>query len=251
MNGLFSVTLFIRSEPRSTSSKEGHHFVKHPLLRLPFVFLLSVSLVAVAAWAQVDGAPPIPGVVGSLKELTHTSVEIQTKTGVVRVEIKQPLIIYREVPSDLSHVTTSTYVGVTSVKQANGMEVAKHIMIFPMELRGAAEGSFMMDPAPDATTHSRMTNGSVARLAASNSRMTNGTVRKGGGTTLLVHYQDGAQTISVPPNVPVTEAAPVKMTLTQGDTIYVATNGQPNGPLMTDKILFIAGAEPPSTAKQR
>jgi len=41
------------------------------------------------------------------------------------------------------------------------------------------------------------------------------------------------------------------MTLTQGDTIYVATTGQPNGPLTTDKILFIAGAEPPSTAKQR
>jgi hypothetical protein len=124
-------------------------------------------------------------------------------------------------------------------------------MIFPTELRGAAEGSFIMDAAPDATTHSRMTNGSVARPAASNSRMTNGTVRQSGGATLLVRYQDGAQTVSLPPNVPVTEAAPVKMTLTQGDTIYVATTAQPNGPLTTDKILFIAGAQPPSTAKQR
>ena len=225
--------------------------MKHPLLPLPFVVLLSVSLVAVAAWAQVDATPPIPGVVGQLKVLTNNLVELQTKTGVARVEIKQPLTIYREVPSDLSHVTSSAYVGVTSVKRANGMELAKHIMIFPAELRGAAEGSFMMDAAPNATTHNRMTNGSVGRPPASTSRMTNGTVRKGGGTTLLVHYQDGAQTISVPPNVPVTEAAPVKMTLTQGDTIYVATTGQPNGPLTTDKILFIAGAEPPSTAKQR
>jgi hypothetical protein len=167
----------------------------------------------------------------------------------VPIEIKQPLIIYREVPSDLSHVTSSTYVSVTSVKQANGMDLAKHIMIFPTELRGAAEGSFMMDAAPDATTHSRMTNGSVARPAVSNSRMTNGTVRKGGGTTLVIHYQDGAQTIAVPPNVPVTEAAPVKMTLTQGDTIYVATAKQPNRPLTTDKILFIARAQPPNTAQ--
>ena len=223
--------------------------MKYPLLPLPFVCLLSVASGSVAAWAQVDAAPPIPGVVGKLKAVTDNSVEIQTKTGVVRVEIKQPLTIYREVPSDLSHVTSSAYVGVTSVKRANGMELAKHIMIFPAELRGAAEGSFMMDAAPNATTHNRMTNGSVARSSASNSRMTNGTVRKGGGTTLVVHYQDGAQTISVPPNVPVTEAAPVKMTLTQGDTIYVATTGQTNGPLTTDKILFIAGAENPSTAK--
>jgi hypothetical protein len=180
--------------------------------------------------------------------VTSHSIEIQTKSGVVLVEIKQPLRIYREVPSDLSHVTSSTYAGVTSVKQANGMELAKHIMIFPAELRGAAEGSFMMDAAPDATSHSRMTNGSVARPPASNSRMTNGMVRNGGGTTLVVHYQDGEQTVSVPPNVPVTEAAPVKMTLTPGDTIYAATTKQPNGPVTTDKILIIDRAEPPNTA---
>jgi len=223
--------------------------MKHPLLPLPFVVLLAVSLVAVAVWAQVDVAPPIPGVVRQLKAVTNNLVELQTKTGVVRVEIKQPLAIYREVPSDLSHVTSSAYVGVTLAKQANGTELAKQIMIFPTELRGAAEGSFMMDAAPGATAHNRMTNGSVARPPASTSRMTNGTVRKGSGTTLAIHYQDGAQTISVPRNVPVTEAAPVKMTLTQGDTIYVATTGQTNGLLTTDKILFIAGAEPPSTAK--
>ena len=223
--------------------------MKHPLLPLPFVVLLAVSLVAVAVWAQVDVAPPIPGVVRQLKAVTNNLVELQTKTGVVRVEMKQPLAIYREVPSDLSHVTSSAYVGVTLAKQANGTELAKQIMIFPTELRGAAEGSFMMDAAPDVTTHNRMTNGSVARPPASTSRMTNGTVRKGSGTTLAIHYQDGAQTISVPRNVPVTEAAPVKMTLTQGDTIYVATTGQTNGLLTTDKILFIAGAEPPSTAK--
>ncbi len=223
--------------------------MKYPLLRLSFVWLLSVASGSVTAWAQVDATPSIPGVVGKLNAATNKSIEIQTKDALVLVEIKQPLTIYREVPSDLNHVTSSTYVGITSVKQTNGMELAKHIMIFPTELRGAAEGSFMIDAAPNATTHSRMTNGSVARPAASNSRMTNGTVRKGGGTTLVVHYQDGAQTISVPPNVPVTEAAPVKMTLTQGDTIYVATTKQPNGPLTTDKILFIAKAQPPNTAQ--
>src|SRR5713101_8407551 len=243
------MTSFNKSENRSTSCKEGHHLMKYPLLPFPFVCLLSMASGFVAAWAQVDATPPIPGVVGKDNAVTRKSIEIQTKSGVIAVEIKEPRRIYREVTSDLSHVTSSTYVGITSVRQANGMELAKHIMIFPMELRGAAEGSFMMDAAPDATTHSRMTNGSVARPPTSNSRMTNGTVRKGGGTTLVVHYQDGGQTLSVPPNVPVTEAAPVKMTLTQGDTIYVATTKQPNGLLTSDKILFIARAEPPNTAQ--
>src|SRR5258707_8466964 len=221
--------------------------MKHPLLPLPFVVLLSVSLVAVAAWAQVDATPPIPGVVGQLKVVTNDLVELQTKTGVARVEIKQPLTIYREVPSDLSHVTSSAYVGVTSVKRANGMELAKQIMIFPAELRGAAEGSFMMDAAPDATTHNRMTNGSVARPPASTSRMTNGTAQKGSGTTLVVHYQDGAQTISVPPNVPVTEVAQEKVTFAVGDTVYAATEKLPNGTLTTDKVFLIAVPAPQNT----
>src|SRR6266481_5027889 len=218
--------------------------MKYPLLPLPFVCLLSVASSSVGAWAQVDATTPIPGVVGQLRAVTNNLVELQTKTGVVRVEIKQPLTIYREVPSDLSHVTSSAYVGVTSEKQANGMELAKQIMIFPAELRGAAEGSFMMDAAPDATTHNRMTNGSVARPPASTSRMTNGTAQKGSGTTLVVHYQDGAQTISVPPNVPVTEVAREKVMLASGDTVYAATEKLPNGTLTTSKVFVIAAAVP-------
>ena len=86
-------------------------------------------------------------------------------------------------------------------EQADGTELAKQVIIFPKELRGAAEGSVLLD-APGATTHNRMTNGSVSRPAVSHSRMTNGTVQKGSGTTLVVQYQDGSQTISVPARSP-------------------------------------------------
>src|SRR5207302_2299164 len=99
-------------------------------------------------------------------------------------------------------VTSASYAGVASTERAAGKEVAKQIIIFPPELSGAAEGSVLTDP-PGATTHSRMTNGSVSRPAESHSRMTNGTVMKGGGTTLIVQYQEGSKTISVPANVPV------------------------------------------------
>ena len=105
----------------------------------------------------------------------------------------------------------------------------------------------MMDAAPGAMTHSRMTNGSVSRPATSHSRMTNGTVQKGSGTTLVVHYQDGAQTVSVPPNVPVTEVAREKVTLADGDTVYAATEKLPNGTLATNKVFLIAAAAPRNT----
>jgi hypothetical protein len=73
--------------------------------------------------------------------------------------------------------------------------------------------------------------------------MTNGTVQKGSGTTLVVKYQDGSKTISVPANVPVTQVAPEQVTFASGDVVYAATEKLSNGTLVTDKIfLFIPAA---------
>jgi hypothetical protein len=194
----------------------------------------------------MKAAPPLSGVIGKVQSVTDSSVEVQTPSGVVHVDVKQPLTTYKQIPSDLSHVTSTSYVGVASTEQADGKEVAKQIIIFPEELRGAAEGSVLTDP-PGATTHSRMTNGSVSRPPVSHSRMTNGTVQKGSGTTLVIQYQDGSKTISVPANVAVTEVAPEKVTLAAGDTIYLTTDKLPNGTLTTNKILVIAPAVSPNT----
>jgi hypothetical protein len=73
--------------------------------------------------------------------------------------------------------------------------------------------------------------------------MTNGTVQKSSGTTLVLNYQGGSQTISVPPNVPVTEVAPQKVTFSPGDVVYATTQKLPDGTLVTDKIFqFIPAA---------
>src|ERR1700730_9184213 len=169
-------------------------------------------------------AQPVPSVSWDLwqvKSLTHDAIEIQTKPGVVSLVITQPLTTYRQVPSDLTHVTSNSYVGVASEKQPNGTEVAKQILIFPAELRGLGQGSALLDPQPRAATPSRMTNGTVSRPAAapSQSRMTKGVVQKGRGTILVVQYQDGSQTVSVPANVPVTQVAAGKVTLEAGDAV--------------------------------
>ncbi len=227
-----------------TTGSCKHTLIK-PLLRLVFVTLLAVQAPPNVAWAQAQAAPPIPGVIGKVRSFTGSSLDVQTPSGVVHVDVKQPLTTYKQIPSDLSHVTSASYVGVASTDQATEKEVAKQIIIFPPELSGAAEGSVLTDP-PGATTHSRMTNGSVSR-PASHSRMTNGTVQKGSDTTLVVQYQDGSKTISVPPNVPVVEVAPEQVTFATGDIVYAATEKLPNGTLITNKILLIAAATSPDT----
>jgi hypothetical protein len=218
----------------------------HPLLRIVFISLLAAPVTPITVLAQVKAAPPLSGLIGKVQSVTDSSIDVQTGSGVVHVDITRPLTTYKQIPSDLSHVTSASYVGVASTEQADGKDLAKQIIIFPEELRGAAEGSVLTDP-PGATTHSRMTNGSVSRAAASHSRMTNGTVQKGSGTTLVVQYQDGSKTISVPANVAVTQVAPEKVTLAAGDAIYLTTDKLPNGTLSTNKILVIAPAASSNT----
>jgi hypothetical protein len=221
-------------------------FMMHSLLRVVFISVLAAQATPNTVWAQVKAVPPLSGVIGKVQSVTESSIDVQTGSGMVHVNIKQPLTTYKQIPSDLSHVASTSYIGVASTEQPDGTELAKQVIIFPEELRGAAEGSVLTDP-PGATTHSRMTNGSVSRPAASRSRMTNGTVQKGSGTTLVVQYQDGSKTISVPANVAVTQVAPEKVTLAAGDTIYLTTDKVPDGTLTTDKILVIAPAVSPST----
>ena len=217
-------------------------FRKHPLLHLAAVSLLAAQVIPNIAWAQEQPAPPLSGVLGKIQSVTSTSLDVATPSGVVHVVIKQPLATYKQIPSDLNHVTPSSYVGVPSVQQADGTQLAQQVIIFPKELQGAAEGSVLTD-APGATTHSRMTNGSVSKPAASPSRMTNGSVEKGGGSTLVVRYQDGSQKISLPAGVPVTLVAKTSVTLGVGDTIYAATEKLPDGKLTTDKVFqFIAAS---------
>src|SRR5580700_11727915 len=206
-----------------------------------YTVMLAAQVIPNIALGQAQPAPPLSGVLGKIQSFTGTSLDVATPSGVVHVTVTQPLATYKQIPSDLSHVTSNSYVGVASVQQANGTELAKQVIIFPKELGGAAEGSVLLD-APGATTHNRMTNGSVSRPAASQSRMTNGSVEKGGGSTLVVRYQDGSQTISIPAEVRVVIVAKEAVTLSAGDTIYAATEKLPDGMLTTNKILQIAAA---------
>ena len=72
--------------------------------------------------------------------------------------------------------------------------------------------------------------------------MTNGTVQNGDNRTLVVQYQDGAQTISVPPNTPVNEIKPDRVKLEAGDVVYAATTKQLSGALTTNKVFVFISA---------
>jgi hypothetical protein len=198
-----------------------------------------------AAQPVVQPAPPISGVLGKVTKVAGNKFDVQTKDGLVHVATGEDLTTYKQSPSDLSHVTPSSFVGVKSEGHGNGTEIAQLVLIFPPELQGAAEGSVLLDAPPGATAHGRMTNGSVSATPAPTSRMTNGTVQTGNDRTLVVQYQDGAQTISVPPNTPVNEIKPERVRLEAGDVVYAATTKQSDGTLTSNKVFVFISAHAP------
>lgn len=185
--------------------------------------------------------PDAPIVRGTVTSVSANQLALKVDTGTVNVTTTQPFHLYSRVPSDLSHVKENSFIGVTSVKQPDGSERATEIHIFPEELRGLGEGSRMM--APDTTSNrSRMTNGSVSpsRMtngAASQSRMSNGNVSSSSGTSLVVQYAGGSQTVTVPPNTPVTELQLSSKTVAVGDRLAVMAKRNADGSLTADKAV--------------
>ena len=181
---------------------------------------------------------------GSVVSVSANQIVLKSDTGTVTVAIAQPFQVYTRGPSDLSKVQEKTFIGVTTVKQPDGSERATEIHIFPEELRGLGEGSRMMGPATGASA-SRMTNGNVSASrmtngTASQSRMSNGSVSSTNGSSLVVSYAGGSQSVTVPPNTPVTELKPTSKALAAGDQVALLATKAPDGTLTASKAISTA-----------
>jgi hypothetical protein len=169
-----------------------------------------------------------------VESVSATSLVIKTDTGSVTVKLTAPLKVYAREQGKLADVTDNSFIGVTTVKQTNGAELATEIHIFPEELRGMGEGSRMMTQASGGGG-SRMTNGAVT---ASQSRMSNGSVASANDSTLVVQYAGGSTTVTVPRDVAVTELKATPRSLKAGDQVVVPVTKQADGSLSSDKVLL-------------
>jgi hypothetical protein len=205
-----------------------------------FIVLLGSVLPAFSqSWPA--GVTPVRGVVESISGDTLT---VKSQAGPVKIHLGSPLQVYRDIPSDLAHVNSTSFVGVTSVRQPDGSERATEIHIFPEELRGTGEGSYLLDQnQPKTAGNSRMTNGTVSSSRMTNgsvsrSRMTNGTVNaRPDASTLAIQYNGGVQTISVSPDVPVTALTLSPEELKQGQNVLVLATKQQDGSLTATRVI--------------
>ena len=187
-----------------------HHTMKRLLgLTLAATAGLSLATTATAAPARVRG---------TVVAISSTALTVHTAKGDVSALLKGDTAFVSVVPSDLNHVGTGSYVGAAS-KNVGDKLIALSVIVFPPEMKGAAEGHAAYDVLPDTTlsggarTASSMTNANVKALSARqsaprvNSTMTNGSVAtataKGDTRLLTVTYKGGEQNILVPPTAPI------------------------------------------------
>lgn len=203
--------------------------------------LLAATIPASTALSQTF-PPGVTPVAGAVVNVSQAEISLQTQQGPVTVHLVKPTTVYEGQPSDMSHISANSYIGVGSVKGEDGKEHATDIKIFPEVFRGLAEGSFMQPAQPGApSSNSRMTNGAVAAPSkskgmASGSRMTNGAVTKASsGSELTV----GGQQIEVPAGTPVTLISATKKPLQAGQHVLIPAKKQSDGSFGGQTILIL------------
>ena len=127
-----------------------------------FASLLAVG--ALAAGAAVQAAPPAAvHVRGAVASVQGGVMTVTSATGSVRVQLAPKTPVISVVPSDRAHIKDGTFLGIASQPQANGMQRAMEVVVFPEAARGTGEGSYAWD-LPGSGAHSKMTNGTVLPL---------------------------------------------------------------------------------------
>lgn len=196
-----------------------------------------------SAPASPPATDSVANIRGTIASVSATDIVITTDTGKVTVKLTQPFQVYDRQPGTLADVKDNSFIGVTTVKQSDGMEQATEIHIFPEELRGMGEGSRMMTQNGGAGGGGRMTNGAVtgSRMTngtASPSRMSNGNVTNATGSNFVVQYAGGSQTVKVPANTPVTEIKATSKALAAGNKAVIIARKGADGSLTADKGLL-------------
>ena len=179
-------------------------------------------LAADAALAQNAAPTRLRGSIAAIDGKTAT---IATREGAsVNVNLADNWAAVLVVPTALSEVKAGSFVGIASLKGADGVQNALEVLVFPEAARGSNEGHYPWDLQPE----SMMTNATVATVAAG-----------GDGQTLTLNYKDGTQSIRVKPGTPIVTFAPGERTDAKvGVKVFLVPAKGADGSLTAARILI-------------
>lgn len=178
-------------------------------------FVLAAGALAAFAGAALAQAPAPEGTPvrlrGTIDTVTADTINLTTREGQkVAVKVPADLRVSGAVKVALSDIKAEDYVGVAWMRAADGKPEALSVSVFPPANRGAGEGERPWDLTPD----SKMTNATIASVAAAPD-----------GRTISLAYKDGKIDIRVPPSAAVWTTAPADRSLLKPGA-YVVINGR-------------------------
>ena len=196
----------------------------------PAIAALVLPLVLGAAPARADGTPV--RVRGTVVSLEGSKLVVHAKDGEdVTVSLKDKYAALAVVRSSMEDIKQDTFIGTATVAQPDGSLRAVEVVVFPESLRGFAEGHYPWDLGPS----SMMTNATIANK-----------VQGVDGETVSVTYKGGEKKITIPANVPIVAVVPADNSeITAGVIVFVPTEKQADGTLLSGAVLFGKGVVPP------
>ena len=189
--------------------------------------LLAACVVACLAFDTAGSAmaqTPPTRLRGSIAAIDDKMVTVATREGTTaKVNLADNWSVLLVVPVTMADIKENSFVGVASLKGADGTLNALEVLVFPENMRGVGEGHYPWDLKPE----SLMTNATVAKLASAPSGQTLTLTYKGGGT----------QTIVVKPGTPIVTFQPgTKADAKVGAKLLVTATKDADGSLKAGRL---------------
>jgi hypothetical protein len=183
---------------------------------------LSLTLIS-AAPASAQQAPTSNRVRGEIQSVNGDLLIVKSRDGTnVTMKMTPNVMISGVVKISMADIKAGSYIGVTSVPDADGTQKATEVHVFPESMRGAGEGSRPWDTSPN----SSMTNGGLDKMVDSND-----------GHTLTVKYKDGEKQVLVTPDTKLVTFVPGERSdLKPGAQIVAFTAKASDGALETTRV---------------
>ena len=199
----------------------------HRRLILATAVLAGATALSHASWAQTapaaQTAPPTR-VRGTIAALDGNTLTVNSRDGQkMEITLTEPLAVLTVKKVELSTIAAGSYIGTATRTGADGKLTAIEVLVFPEAMRGAGEGHHGWDLEPG----SMMTNGTVK-----------GAVTAATGRELSIGFKDSANTVYVPPGVPVVTFAPAERAdLKPGAPLFLAAAKSAEGKLTAGRVI--------------
>jgi hypothetical protein len=179
------------------------------------IISVAVTVAIPIAWGQ---EPPPARIRGTIERVEDSAYIVKNRDGAeVKLFMAEKPSIAGLAKASLSDIKQGSFVGVTSMPQADGTHKAIEVHIFPEAMRGTGEGHYPWDLRPQST----MTNSNVEQV-----------VTAVDGPTLTLKYKGGEKKIFVPAEaVIVSYAVGEKSDLKPGAKVFIMAAKRPDGML--------------------